>query len=357
MAKMFYTMDEAKAALGISEDEIKGYAREGRLREFRDGPRLMFKSEQVDALKSELSGGGLGMGDSSAPIGLADSRSASGTGIGLSDTGASGSGLGSGIGSGIGSGMGSGVGSGSGIGGLSGSGLGNITLKDDTALAADLGLSGTSAGAASQSGGARAGSGLSGSVGGSRVGINVFGDDSGDADPMAQTNVSPAMRDQLSLEAVGSGSGLLDLTRESDDTSLGADTLDEITPGRGSAGRSAVPGLGDTGAGSLAGGSGIGSGIAPIETGPVRSAPRGGIVREVEAPDGMAPAFGGAALGAALVGMFAIFALFAGSLGAHPETVRNLAAQSFWILSAIMIGVAVLFMIFGLVLGKALGGR
>jgi hypothetical protein len=343
MAKMFYTMDETKAALGKSEDEIKAYARDGRLREFRDGPRLMFKSEQVDALAAELGGAGVGMSDSSAPIGLADSRSASGTGVSLSDTGASGSGLGSGIGSG------------SGIGGLSGSGLGNITLKDDTALAADLGLSGTSAGAAAQGGTRSGGSGLSGSVGGSRVGINVFGDDAGEADPMAQTNVSPAMRDQLSLEAVGSGSGLLDLTRESDDTSLGADTLDEIAPGGRS--RSAAP-LTDTGAGSLVGGSGIGSGVTPIETtAPIRSAPRGGIVREVEAADPMAPAFGGAALGATLVGMFALFALFAGSIGARPETVTKLATQSFWILSAIMLGVAVLFWVFGLVLGKALGGR
>ncbi len=344
MAKMFYTMDEAKTALGKSEDEIKAYAREGRLREFRDGPRLMFKSEQVDALASELSGGGLGLADSSAPIGLADSRGNSGAGISMADSNA---------GSGLGSGIGSGMSSGSGIGGLSGSGLGNITLKDDTALAADLGLSGTSAGAAAQG----RDTGLSGSVGGSRVGINVFGDESGDADPMAQTNVSPAMRDQLSLEAVGSGSGLLDLTRESDDTSLGADTLDEISPSSTRGGRSAAP-LSDTGAGSLAGGSGIGSGIAPIETSaPSRAPSRGAIVREVEAPDSLAPAFGGAALGAAGVGLFAIFALFAGSQGAHPETVKNLAAQSFWILTAIMLGVAILFWVFGLVIGKALGSR
>ena len=37
--------------------------------------------------------------------------------------------------------------------------------------------------------------------------------------------------DDLSLEAVGSGSGLLDLTRESDDTSLGAELLEEVYSG------------------------------------------------------------------------------------------------------------------------------
>ena len=59
MAKMFYTLEEAKAALGKSEEEIKQYAREGRLREFRDGPRLMFKADQVEQLKGEMVGAGV----------------------------------------------------------------------------------------------------------------------------------------------------------------------------------------------------------------------------------------------------------------------------------------------------------
>ena len=72
MAKMFYTMEETKAALGKTEDEIKQLSREGRLREFRDGPRLMFKADAVDQLKSEGGGGGrdhvdLGPSDSGAP--------------------------------------------------------------------------------------------------------------------------------------------------------------------------------------------------------------------------------------------------------------------------------------------------
>src|SRR6187200_1050771 len=95
MAKMFYTLDEAKSALGRNEEEIKQLAREGRLREFRDGPRLMFKADQVEQLKSELGGG------------------ASGSGISLVD-----------------SDMGRSPGAG-------------MQIKDDTALAADLGLSGS----------------------------------------------------------------------------------------------------------------------------------------------------------------------------------------------------------------------
>src|SRR5437879_6859531 len=89
MAKMFYTLEETKAALGKSEEEIRQFAREGRLREFRDGPRLMFKADQVDQLKADMGGGGrsdLGPSDSGGPIGVGD-IGASGSGvISLADT-------------------------------------------------------------------------------------------------------------------------------------------------------------------------------------------------------------------------------------------------------------------------------
>lgn len=62
-------------------------------------------------------------------------------------------------------------------------------------------------------------------------GISIFDDDELEieaADPMAKTQIAPSIEDQITLEGVGSGSGLLDLTRESDDTSLGAEVLDHI---------------------------------------------------------------------------------------------------------------------------------
>ena len=43
-----------------------------------------------------------------------------------------------------------------------------------------------------------------------------------------ETQVGDQFDENLSLESVGSGSGLLDLTEETDDTSLGADLLDEV---------------------------------------------------------------------------------------------------------------------------------
>src|SRR5438552_3066780 len=140
MAKMFYTLDETKAALGRNEEEIKQLSREGRLREFRDGPRLMFKADQVEALKGELGGGGapaggadMGISDTGAPIGLVDSRGASGTGISLVDTDA-----GRSIGGSLGGSIGGSIGG-------TGSGMA-MPLKEDTALAADLGLGGSMGG-------------------------------------------------------------------------------------------------------------------------------------------------------------------------------------------------------------------
>jgi hypothetical protein len=71
-------------------------------------------------------------------------------------------------------------------------------------------------------------------------GISVFDTDHGDegtamvGSPGADddgTHVGETLDDDLSLEAVGSGSGLLDLTRESEDTSLGAELLEEVYSG------------------------------------------------------------------------------------------------------------------------------
>lgn len=309
MAKMFYTLDEARAALGRSEEEIMQLSREGRLRMFRDGSHPMFKSDQVEQLKAELGGGSdmvdLGPSDSGSPIGLVDSKGASGTAISMSDLGGSGTGM---------------------------------AMKEDTALAADLGLSGSSAGDSA--------SGLmspGASRGGSASGLNIFADEGDKADPSAQTAISAgSLQDQVNLEGVGSGSGLLDLTRENDDTSLGAELKDEINLGRIA---------GD------ASGSSAGSSIetmtssAPLVT-PSRApmAATGPVF--VEAPDALAPAFGGAALGAAVVLLAASTALVGGITGAFPAFVKPLAEYGLWVLAGIGLGVVAIFFVIGLVLGK-----
>ncbi len=225
-----------------------------------------------------------------------------------------------------------------------------MNLKEDTALAADLGLSGLSGTAGgvpspAHGAGSASGTGLSGSGGGrSGTGINVFGDDSEHADPMAQTAISsaPSVAD-LNLEGVGSGSGLLDLTRESDDTSLGAELLDEISPGGK---RPMSPP--DTGAMTAVGNSGVGL-----------EAPRGGVVRGtagvnfVEAVDPMAGAFGGLALGTAIVMLLGIFVLLSAIYGVHPSSLDWTTKYTLPILLAICAAIPVLFFVFGLLIGKS----
>jgi hypothetical protein len=306
MAKMFYTLDETKAALGKNEEEIKQYTREGKLREFRDGPRLMFKADQVDTLRNELGGGGsldhvdLGPSDSGSPIGLVDSKGASGTSITLGDTDAGGS-------------------------------VGGLQMKDDTGTPADLGMTGSMGGIPSP---ARTG-----------TGVTVFRPDEVErADPMAQTSISSTMQDQINLEGVGSGSGLLDLTRESDDTSLGAELLDEITPGSGGARR---------GAAAPADASRSGTGLGSL------SAPSGGRVISapvyVEAADPMAPAFGAAALAATIVLIFGGFVTTAAVSGYWPDIVRNLTegGRGVLFLGGIGLGLAIVFFIVGLLIGRS----
>ena len=75
MAKMFYTTEEAAQKLGVNGDQLKALISENKLREFRDGARVMFKVDQVDKLSSDRKAGtasGTKAG-SGGPIGLAES--------------------------------------------------------------------------------------------------------------------------------------------------------------------------------------------------------------------------------------------------------------------------------------------
>ncbi|WP_428386232.1 helix-turn-helix domain-containing protein [Mucisphaera sp.] len=197
MAKMFYTLEEAAEKLKVDEDRIKELAGSGQLQQFRDGTKLMFKRDQVDAMANETD--------------LDEGTDASG---------------------------------------------GPIALADSSAGAIDLDDTGTPP--------------AMNDPGASDSGISVFeGGEVNEADPLAQTQVSGSDLDDddLHLEPAGSsaGSGLLDLTNESDDTSLGAELLDEIYPGTGP-GDTSIQTTADSGIfGSSA--SGSGSAIGPAESG------------------------------------------------------------------------------------------
>ena len=203
MAKLFYTLTEASERLGKTEDEVRAMAQSGQLEEMRDGDDVMFKRQQIDLLAGDADsdaldldlnitdeGSDLGIDLSGSASGIREDNSptAGGSGYGLSD---SGTGLGLGASA-----------SGLDLGG-SGSGFGFDLGGSGSAVGLDLGGSGSASG----------------------IGSSFEG---GEDDDSAETRVSDAVDEELSLEAVGSGSGLLDLTRESDDTSLGAELLDEV---------------------------------------------------------------------------------------------------------------------------------
>ncbi|RMF83786.1 MAG: DNA-binding protein, partial [Planctomycetota bacterium] len=173
MAKPFYSMEEVCELLGKSEDDVKALVRDGTLREFRDAGKVFFKAEDVDKLsgarKEDTGEITLEPADDELPDLSADVGSGGTSVIGLAP------------------------------------------VEDDEAATDDK----------------REGTVISAS------GIGVFDDDELeiDADPMAATQITTGATDQVSLEGTGSGSGLLDLTRESDDTTLGSVLQDEILPG------------------------------------------------------------------------------------------------------------------------------
>ena len=53
MAGMFYSLQEVVQKLNKTEDQIKDLVKQGKLREFRDGPNLLFKIDEVEALIPE----------------------------------------------------------------------------------------------------------------------------------------------------------------------------------------------------------------------------------------------------------------------------------------------------------------
>jgi hypothetical protein len=181
--KPFYSMDEVCAKLGKTTDDVKALVRSGSLREFRDAGKIFFKADDIDRLAAqaaappELEDSGEillePVADLSPEAAKAEPDLAS-----LVDS----------------------------SGGTSIIGLEPLPedeeeRKEDTAITAK--------------------------------GVGVFDEDEieSDTDPMAKTQITAGTSDQVSLEGAGSGSGLLDLAREADDTALGADLLDEIYPG------------------------------------------------------------------------------------------------------------------------------
>lgn len=188
MAKMFYSLEEAAKRLGKSEGDVRQMASRGEITEFRDGDRLIFKKDQIDLLSGDEESDAA---DMSSMIPLADT----GATPAIRSTPAS---------------------------GKSSEGSGAVSLESGSFGLDESGLPGSSGSGSSMSEPPK-----------ERSGVPVFDvDELESADPAAQTQLSEGgFEGGLNLDALGSGSGLMDLTRESDDTSLGAEgLLDELYP-------------------------------------------------------------------------------------------------------------------------------
>ena len=182
MAKMFYNAEEAARELGVSQDQLKDWVREGKLREFRDAGSVNYKVDDVGKLASQAK--------PASPAPVEDEADESGEILlePVEDSNVE----------------------------LAPSGSDVISLED-TSMRGDTATGATAVGR------------LKESTVVPSIGVNVFDDDDvgEEVDPLAQTAVTDLAG--LGIDGgAGSGSGILDLTRESDDTSLGRELLDEI---------------------------------------------------------------------------------------------------------------------------------
>ena len=147
----------------------------------------------------------------------------------------------------------------------------------------------------------------------------------------------------MNLEAIGSGSGLLDLTRESDDTSLGAELLEEVYSGEENI---EIPDecLGPVrGRGRRTGRSEEATATAGIAAMPVM----------MEAYDGTGSGLGiglmiGAIASLVCVGMIVIVGIF----GATSELAMRF-ADDIWLWVGGLMGVTIVFGLIGMFIGKS----
>lgn len=170
----------------------------------------------------------------------------------------------------------------------------------------------------------------------SSEGISIFDAEDleiGSADPMAKTQITASIEDQINLEGVGSGSGLLDLTRESDDTSLGAEVLDNIE----------IEGVGSAPGAQVVGASGSMAGPVAIES--VMVMPT--YVEEIDSSSGL---YGGIIVGATVVAVLLGVAAMSSFSSTPPSYLASIKANI-----SIVLAVSVLIVVLGAGLGWLAG--
>ena len=352
MGKMFYTLEEAASKLGKSEAEVQAMVSSGQLQEFRDRDALMFKVDQVDLLSDEGIDEDIDLGhnpsEMSSMIPLADSFAgdggAGGSVLPLADDSGEIGGLGDDDsapdfgGDDNDDSMSDLLGASASAGGLSG---GGGLLGESEELSLDSGIDDM-----------LEGSSLMSASDQSKTGVSIFDADELDqADPSAVTQMSDdGGLDDLNLDPIGSGSGLMDLTRESDDTSLGAEFLEEVYPGdEGGESAAAASVGGDT----ESGGGGMFGGEEEMAVAGGPSLQLSGTVITAEPYDGGGSGLAaGLSIGAILALGLGLTAVIFGMMGVGDGGVLNIVTDNFIPVVGGLAGATLLFGIIGWVLGR-----
>lgn len=302
MAKMFYTLEEAAEKLGCDESQVKQMVEEGTLQQYRDRDQVMYKVDEVDNVA--------GAGGAAAPSPAEPSPAGDESG-GINIEGAPG-----------------------------GDQTDMIDLSE--------GDSGDTVAGQAEPAGDATGSGM-----------NLSDSAVPGAEESEKTQVSDSFGGEASdasLDAIGSGSGLLDLTQESDDTSLGSvELLDDAPSDPGTAmGSDAKMGEGsDAVAGSSTGifdAVGGGESSAAVEgTEPVGTE---------EEPEYAAVAYGGAdagegfssgvLAGTLVVLVIGVLVAAGGLMGTVTELTHALAEANYGMFYGIMAGMSVVLGLVGM---------
>lgn len=173
-----------------------------------------------------------------------------------------------------------------------------------------------------------------------RSGISIFEADEGEEiDASAQTQVTASVGGAPAIDPGASGSGLLDLTRESDDTSLGANLLEDVY------GSKAGEGSGAADQGALFEPAGVASDVSPSAS-PM-------VMAVAEPYDGTWSGIaGGLALGMTLILALALaIAVFTLTGATNIGLVQTLAGN-YWMWVGILGALVVIPAVVGLVMGK-----
>ena len=185
------------------------------------------------------------------------------------------------------------------------------------------------------------------------TGISIFeadATDEADANAVTRITASPGagMVDPGDARSASGSGGLLDLTREADDTSLGAGLLEDVYGSETVANATAQE--------TAIGGGGMGDGALFETPGAAEAADTGapvGVYAMPEAYDGLWSGItGGLAFGVIISALVASFVLITGFTSTAGGGLMSAFASQFWILVGICAGAVVIGGVVGMVLGK-----